>query len=38
MGDGQRTACVVEDCTKWIKGRRLHLVVIGTDVKDGAPP
>ena len=35
LADGQRSACVVRQCTNPIRGRRLHLVVIGIDEKDG---
>ncbi len=34
--DGQRNVCVVRHCTNPIRGRRLHLVVIGIGEKDGA--
>ena len=35
--EGQRHTCVVRKCTDLVlPGRRLHLVIIGIDVKDGA--
>ncbi|HVS37914.1 MAG TPA: hypothetical protein VMS17_20310, partial [Gemmataceae bacterium] len=34
-GDRARNQCIVSRCTAPIRGRRLHLVVIGVDVKDG---
>jgi WD40 repeat protein len=36
VADGQRSACVVGRCTNPIRGRRLHLVVVGIGEKDGA--
>ncbi len=34
-GDRARNQCVVKTCDAPISGRRLHLLVIGVDVKDG---
>ena len=35
LADGQRNACVLQKCTEPIRGRRLHLVVVGIDENDG---
>src|SRR5204863_3268639 len=35
LADGQHNACVVRECTDPVRGRRLHLVVVGVDETDG---
>ena len=35
LAEGQRNACVVRRCLNPVRGRRLHLVMIGIDEKDG---